>query len=56
MEGYKYSLNEKGIPIANIESGENEGIVPRSIDLLFQMIQQESSLGSKKFTVNCSYL
>ena len=31
MEGYKYNVNDKGIPTANIESGENEGIVPRAV-------------------------
>jgi hypothetical protein len=39
MEGYKYNVNDKGIPTANIESGENEGIVPRAVNLLFDMIK-----------------
>lgn len=40
MEGYKYSANnEKGIPIALTESGEHEGIVPRSVHLMFEMIK-----------------
>ena len=39
MEGYKYTLNEKGAPVAVVEAGENEGIVPRSIRLLFEMIK-----------------
>lgn len=39
MEGYKYQSNEKGVPQAVIESGENEGIVPRSIHLLYEMIK-----------------
>ena len=39
MEGYKYQVNEKGIPTANVESGENEGVVPRSINLIFDMIK-----------------
>jgi hypothetical protein len=36
MEGYKYSPDAKGVPQAVIESGENEGIVPRSVRLLFE--------------------
>lgn len=39
-----------------IEQGETEGIVPRSVRLLFDLIKQESNLGKKKFTVYCSYL
>ncbi len=56
MEGYRYSPNDKGIPTALIEQGENEGVVPRSISLLFDMIKQESSIGRKRFTVHCSYM
>ena len=40
MEGYKYGQNDKGQPVAVVEAGENEGIVPRSIRLLFEMIKQ----------------
>lgn len=39
MEGYKYNANEKGIPMAVIDSGENEGVVPRSIHLLYEMVK-----------------
>ena len=56
MEGYKYSPDAKGVPQAVIESGENEGIVPRSVRLLFDLLKQETNLGRKKFTVYCSYL
>jgi N-acetylglutamate synthase-like GNAT family acetyltransferase len=56
MEGYKYTSNDKGIPQAVVESGENEGVVPRSIRLLYELIKQESNLGRKKYTVYCSYL
>jgi len=56
MEGYKYHVNDKGIPTANVESGENEGIVPRSIHLLYEMMKQESNLGRKRYTIYCSYL
>jgi Kinesin motor domain len=56
MEGYKYSTNDKGVPTAMVEQGDTEGIVPRSIHLLFEMIKQESNLGRKRYTVNCSYL
>jgi len=56
MEGYKYNINEKGIPTALIEQSEMEGIVPRSIRLIFDLIKKESSLGRKKFTLYCSYL
>jgi len=56
MEGYQYYLNAKGVPVADIQVGENEGIMPRSVRLLFDLIKQESSIGKKKFTVYCSYL
>ena len=56
MEGYKYTTNDKGAPVAIVEAGENEGIVPRSVKLLFEMVKQESHLGKKKFTVYASYL
>lgn len=56
MEGYKYGVTEKGAPSAIIETGENEGIVPRSIRLLFDLIKRETSIGLKKYTVHCSYL
>jgi hypothetical protein len=56
MEGYKYQSNEKGVPSAVIESGESEGIVPRSVRLLFDLVKQESNLGRKRFSVYCSYL
>ena len=38
MEGYKYRQNEKGLPVPIIESGESEGIVPRSIEEIFKYI------------------
>ena len=56
MEGYRYNVNEKGVPMAQIEQGESEGIVPRSIRLMFDMVKQESNLGRKKYSVYCSYL
>lgn len=40
MEGYKYRINDKGLPMAVIEQGEQEGIVPRSIYQLFDYIKQ----------------
>ena len=55
MEGYKYQHNDKGILSAVVESGDNEGIVPRSIKHVFDLIKSESALGHKKFTVSCSY-
>lgn len=39
MEGYQYNTDNKGKPVAVVEAGENEGIVPRSIRLLFEMIK-----------------
>jgi hypothetical protein len=40
MEGYKYRSMEQGkAPSALFECGENEGIVPRSIRLLFDIIR-----------------
>ena len=57
MEGYKYKqMHESKPPQAIFEQGENEGIVPRSIRLLFDLIKQQSNLQKKKFTVYCSYL
>jgi len=56
MEGYKYAMNDKGQPQAVVETGENEGIVPRAIHLLYEMVKQESNLGRKRFTIYCSYL
>ena len=42
MEGYKYQKNEKGQPQAIFETGsDNEGLVPRSINQLFDLIKQE---------------
>ena len=57
MEGYKYKVMQEGkAPTAQFECGENEGIVPRSIRLLFDLIRQQSNLQKKKFTVYCSYM
>ena len=39
MEGYKYVPDGKGVPQAVIEAGENEGIVPRSVRLLFEQLK-----------------
>ena len=41
MEGYKYKNDNssKGAPQAVFEVGENEGIVPRSVRLLFDIIK-----------------
>ena len=56
MEGYKYSSEGGKAPQAQFETGENEGIVPRAIRLLFELIKQQSNLQKKKFTVYCSYM
>ncbi len=62
MEGYKYRHNEKGVPIPQIEEApgsapvENEGLVPRSVRMLFDLINQEHGMQRKKFTIYCSYL
>jgi kinesin family protein 4/21/27 len=56
MEGYQYHVNSKGQPVADIEVGDNEGVMPRSVRLLFELTKKESALGKKKFTVYCSYL
>lgn len=55
MEGYNYR-EEKGVPTAVIEAGEHEGIVPRAINQLFELVKQESGGGRKVFTIHCSYL
>jgi len=40
MEGYKYSVTQAGKPPqANFDAGENEGLVPRAVRLLFDMIK-----------------
>ena len=40
MEGYKYSVVTAGKPPqANFDAGDNEGLVPRSVRLLFDMIK-----------------
>lgn len=64
MEGYKYVANDKGVPqpeikvefILTVKSDENEGLVPRSVNRLFDLIQQKSADGKKKYTVYCSFL
>lgn len=57
MEGYKYKqLEDHKPPQAIFEGEEEEGIVPRSIRLLFDLIRQTSNLQKKKYTVYCSYL
>ena len=39
MEGYRYRQDTKGMPQAVFEVGESEGIVPRSVRLLFDYIK-----------------
>lgn len=40
MEGYKYKVETAGkAPTAVFECGENEGIVPRAVRLLFELIK-----------------
>lgn len=56
MEGYKYRSVDGKAPSAIFEGGENEGLVPRSIKTLFDLIRQQSNLGKKRFTVYCSYM
>ncbi len=68
MEGYKYKINEKGIPVPiltdfrNFDQTppshvmDNDGLVPRAIHHLFDLIKQQTNLQKKKFTVYCSYL
>ena len=68
MEGYKYKINDKGIPVPILTEFnnysktppshmmDNDGIVPRSIHHLYDLIKQQTNLQQKKFTVYCSYL
>lgn len=56
MEGYQYMMNAQGTPTPIIETGENEGLAPRSINMLFDLIKQEQAKTSKRYTVTCSYL
>ena len=48
MEGYKYKQNERGVVVPMLQEGEieNEGIVPRSIRLLYELIHQEQGTHS----------
>lgn len=39
MEGYKYKTTDSKAPQAVFESGDNEGIVPRSVRHLFDLIK-----------------
>lgn len=41
MEGYRYrpSNDAKGAPQAIFEVGDNEGIVPRAVRLLFDIVK-----------------
>ena len=56
MEGYKYVVNDKGIPIPKINDMDEEkiGIIPRSIRHLFDQITSKGT--SKKFNVYVSFL
>lgn len=40
----------------NLTSRDNDGIVPRAIQQLFDSIKIQNSTNTKKFTVYCSYL
>lgn len=50
MEGYKYKSNDKGMPVPMIEEVtgngpiENEGLVPRSVRMLFDLIGSETGM------------
>ena len=56
MEGYKYMQNERGVPIPEIEINENNGIIPRAIDDLFDQIRNMSEPYKKKYDIYVSYL
>ena len=60
MEGYKYRRGggaNQTVPVPIIEhGGENEGIVPRAVYLLYDKISQQSNLQKKKFYVYVSFL
>lgn len=49
-------MQEGKPPVAQFEAGENEGIVPRAVRLIFDLIKKQSSQNKKKFTLYCSYL
>jgi hypothetical protein len=41
MEGYKYKSTQEGKPpTAQFEAGDNEGIVPRAVRLIFDLIKK----------------
>jgi len=56
MEGYKYRINEKGVPVPILtqhhqhhvtppsHAMDNDGVVPRAIHHLFDLIKQQGSL------------
>ena len=55
MEGYKYKRNQKDVLIPQINDDKlSEGIVPRSVKLLFDKVGTETI--GRKFTVYCSFL
>ncbi|CAI2381337.1 unnamed protein product [Moneuplotes crassus] len=58
MEGYKYSNNgnSKGGLQAQIENGDNIGIVPRVISSIFSQIDENSSQSGHSFRIYCSFL
>jgi hypothetical protein len=56
MDGYRYDMNAEKGPSPIVESGPQEGIVPRSVQLLFDYIKQETNLGRKRYTVHVSFL
>jgi kinesin family protein 4/21/27 len=68
MEGYKYRINEKGVPVPILtehreysqtppsHSMDTDGVTPRAIHHLFDLIKQQTNLQKKRFTVYCSYL
>lgn len=64
MEGYKYRPNERGVPVPVLQEtrspshtpDSNEGVVPRAVHQLFDLIKQQANLQKRKFTVYCSYL
>jgi kinesin family protein 4/21/27 len=56
MEGYSYSSNENSAPKPIIEKSEKCGIIPRSINYLFEKIELEAEKTRRKYNIYCSFL
>ena len=61
MEGYNYTLTKDPKPIIKVYSydntqEENLGVIPRSINYLFDKLESDEVKKKRKYTVYCSFL